>query len=114
MLNDVWMKAAHFLGALNGENKNRKSYVSTLEYEKAEQTWIEKEKEWESFLGSLSVSAEDRERAEDMKECLEIFASEQERRSYMQGYVDCVQILYHMGLLKESEGLKWAENMDIQ
>lgn len=112
MLNDVWMKAAHFLGVLNGENKNRKSYVSTLEYEKAEQAWIEKEKEWESFLDSLS--AEDREQAEDMKECLEIFASEQERRSYMQGYVDCIQILYHMGLLKESEGLKWAENMDLQ
>ncbi|MCM1305286.1 MAG: hypothetical protein NC305_16855 [Lachnospiraceae bacterium] len=112
MVNDIWMKVAHFLGALNGENKNRKSYVSTPEYEKAEQTWIEKEKEWEKFLDSLS--AENREQAEDMKECLEIFASEQERRSYMQGYVDCVQILYHMGLLKESEGLKWAEKMDLR
>lgn len=112
MLNDVWMKVAQFLGALNGENKNRKSYVSTPEYEKAEQTWIAKEKEWETFLDSLP--AESREQVEDIKECLEIFASEQERRSYMQGYVDCVQILCHMGLLKESEGLKWAENMDLR
>ncbi|EOS53026.1 hypothetical protein C809_00257 [Lachnospiraceae bacterium MD335] len=45
-----------------------------------------------------------------MKECLEDFASVQERRAYIQGYVDCVQVLLHMGLLRETEGLKWPEN----
>ncbi|PXX54254.1 hypothetical protein DFR60_10479 [Hungatella effluvii] len=103
MYNDVWLEVAQFLGNLNRENVSRKSYVRTPEYEKAEQAWIEKEKEWEAFVDTLSD--EYRERVEDMKECLEIYASEQERRSYMQGYVDCVQMLYHMGLLKENKEL---------
>lgn len=34
--------------------------------------WIEKEKAWETFLGTLSD--ESREKAEDIKECLEIYA----------------------------------------
>ncbi len=34
-----------------------------------------------------------------MKECMEGFASAQEKRAYIQGYADCVQALYHMGLL---------------
>ena len=53
------------------------------------------------------------EKAEEMKERLEDFASAQEKRAYIQGYADCVQALYHMGLLKENEGLKWAEKMDV-
>lgn len=110
MLNDIWLKVAQFLGNLNRENVGRKSYVRTPEYDKAEQAWIEKEKEWEVFAGSLS--AEDRERVEDMKECLEIYASEQEQRGYMQGYVDCVQVLYHMGLLNENGEMKWVEKME--
>ena len=35
------------------------------------------------------------------------------KRAYIQGYADCVQALYHMGLLKENEGLKWAEKIDV-
>ena len=26
---------------------------------------------------------------------------------------DCVQVLFHLGLLKENEGLKWAEKMEL-
>lgn len=112
MMNDVWVKVSQFLAVLNGENKNRESYVRTPEYEQAEQAWIEKEKEWESFLDTLSDK--DREQVENMKECLEIYASEQEKRSYMQGYVDCVQVLWHMGLLKENSSLKYIiKNEDI-
>lgn len=105
MLNDVWSRMAQFLGNLNRENVSRASYVRTPEYEDAERVWIEKESEWEKFLDTLSDA--DRKQAEAMKECLEIYASEQEKRSYMQGYVDCVQVLYHMGLLKENNCLKY-------
>lgn len=38
-------------------------------------------------------------------ECQDDLASAQELRAYIQGYVDCVQVLYHIGLLKENEGL---------
>ena len=44
---------------------------------------------------------------------LEDFSSAQEKRAYIQGYVDCVQALYHMGLLKKNEGLKWTEKLDM-
>ena len=112
MLNDVWLKMAQFLGTLNGENVKRKSYVHTPEYVKALEAWKETEQEWEAFLETLSDGQ--REKAEEIKECLEDFASVQENRAYIQGYADCVQVLYHMGLLKENEGMKWAEKMELQ
>ena len=111
-MNDVWLKMAQFLGSLNGEDINRESYVRTPEYEKALETWKETEQEWETFLETLPEGQ--REKAEEMKECLEDFASAQEKRAYIQGYADCVQVLYHMGLLKENEGLKWAEKMELR
>ena len=110
-MNDVWIKIAQFLGTLNGEDVNRKSYVHTPEYEAALEAWKETEKEWGTFLETLP--AEGQEKAEEMKERLEDFASAQEKRAYIQGYVDCVQALYHLGLLKENEGLKWAEKPDV-
>lgn len=111
-MNDVWVKMAEFLGRLNGESVSRESYVRTPEYEKALKAWKEKEQEWEDFLETLS--AEQKEKLEEIKECQEDFASTQELRAYIQGYVDCVQALYHMGLLKENEGLRWAQNMDVR
>lgn len=104
-MNKVWLKMAEFLGRLNGENVGRESYVRTPEYEKVLEVWKAKEQEWEDFLETLSI--EQREKAEEIRECQEDFASAQELRAYIQGYVDCVQVLYHMGLLKENKELKW-------
>ena len=106
-MNDVWIKMAEFLGRLNGENVSRETYVRTPEYEKALEMWKEKEQEWEDFLETLSE--EQRKKLEQIKECQDDFASAQELRAYIQGYVDCVQVLYHMGILKHAEGLNWME-----
>lgn len=100
IMSDVWLKVSQFLGSLNGENINRESYVRTPEYVKALEAWKETEQEWEAFLETLSEGQ--REKAEEMKECLEDFASAQEKRAYIQGYADCVQVPYHMGILKEN------------
>ncbi|MCI8417078.1 MAG: hypothetical protein HFI33_06215 [Lachnospiraceae bacterium] len=62
-----------------------------------------------SIPKSWSLSADEQEKAEEMKECLEDFSSAQEKRAYIQGYADCVQALYHMGLLKENESLRWVK-----
>ena len=110
-MSDVWLKMARFLGSLNGEDINRESYVRTPEYENALEAWKETEQGWEAFLETLPEGQ--REKAEEMKECLEDFASAQEKRAYIQGYADCIQVLFHMGLLKENEGLKWAEKMEL-
>lgn len=109
-MNEVWLKMAEFLGRLNGENVGRESYVRTPEYEEALEAWKAKEQEWEDFLETLSI--EQREKAEEIKECQEDFASAQELRAYIQGYVDCVQVLYHMGLLNENKGLEWGGETD--
>ena len=109
-MSDVWLKIAQFLGTLNGENVKRESYVRTPEYEAALEAWKKTEQEWEAFLESLP--ADGQERAEEMKECLEDFSSAQEKRAYIQGYADCIQVLFHMGLLKENEELKWAGKME--
>lgn len=103
-MNEVWLKMVEFLGRLNGENVGRESYVRTPEYEKALEVWKEKEQEWENFLETLSI--EQREKAEEIKECQEDFASAQELRAYIQGYVDCAQVLFHMGLLTNNPNLK--------
>ena len=110
-MSDVWLKIAQFLGTLNGENVGRESYVRTPEYAKALEMWKETGQEWEVFLETLSE--EQREKAEEMKECMEDFASAQEKRAYIQEYADCIQVLNHMGLLKENEGLKWAEKIGL-
>ena len=102
-MSDVWLKVSQFLGSLNGENINRENYVRTPEYIKALEAWKETEQEWEVFLETLSEGQ--RKKAEEMKERLEDFTSAQEKRAYIQGYADCIQVLYHMGLLKENEGL---------
>lgn len=106
-MNDIWVKMAEFLGRLNGESISRESYVRTPEYEKALEIWKEKEQEREDFLETLS--AEQRGKLDEIKECQEDLSSAQELRAYIQGYADCMQALYHMGLLKENEGLKWVE-----
>ena len=108
-MNDVWIKTAQFLGVLNGEDIKRDSYVRTPESIKAEQMWKEKQAEWETLLSTFPE--EQQSRLEEIKECLEDYASAMERRAYMQGYVDCVQVLYHMELLKENPGLKVPESV---
>ncbi len=101
MMDDAWKNLAQYLGAMNGENTKRRDYVTTPEAEKAEKKLIEKEKEWESWLASLSER--DRTRMEEMKDCMEEYQSAHALRSYIQGYVDCVQVLYQIGLLKIRE-----------
>ncbi|MDE6607133.1 MAG: hypothetical protein K2K54_05170 [Lachnospiraceae bacterium] len=109
-MNDVWIKMAEFLGRLNGESISRENYVRTPEYEKALEVLKEKEREWEDFLEMISI--EQREIVEEIKECQEDLSSAQELRAYIQGYVDCVQVLYHMGILKENDELNKFKIID--
>lgn len=100
-MNDTWIRAAHFLSLLNSENVKREGYVRTPELTQIEERMAENEEIWDNWLESLKV--EDQAIAEDMKECLEDYASALELRSYLQGYVDCIQILSSIGLIKISE-----------
>ena len=88
-----------------------KKYNLSVQFLLTSAAWKKTEQEWEVFLESLP--ADGQKRAAEMKECLEDFSSAQEKRACIQGYADCIQVLFHMGLLKENEGLKWAEKMDV-
>lgn len=110
-MSDTWTRAAHFLSLLNSENVKREGYVRTPEVTQIEERMAENEELWDNWLESLKK--EDRVVAKDMKNCLEDYASALELRSYLQGYVDCIQILSSIGLIKKSE-LETKLPTDIQ
>ena len=64
MLNDVWLKITQFLGALNGENVKRESYVCTPEFEAALETCVESalrqitEMQYDAVLKKKGIPAE--------------------------------------------------------
>ncbi len=100
-MSDVWTRTAQFLSSLNGENVSREDYVMLPQVKLTEEKLAEKEVVWNKWLEGLSN--ENKGIAEDMKECLEEYSSAQVLRSYLQGYVDCIQILSGMGLFKKSD-----------
>ena len=100
-MSDVWKNVIQFLSTVNGENKSREDYVTTPEAKEVECRIEELEPAWEKWMATLTEK--DKRQAEDMKECLEAFASAMEQRSYIQGCVDCVQILSKIGLLKKTD-----------
>lgn len=59
-MSDVWLKIAQFLGALNGENVKRESYVRTPEFEAALEAWKGTEQEWEAFLETLPAGGQEK------------------------------------------------------
>lgn len=100
-MSDIWTRTAQFLSSLNREKVSREDYVMLPEVKLAKEKLEEKEVIWEKWLEGLGD--EDKEIAEDMKDCLEEYSSAQELRSYLQGYVDSIQILSAMGLLNKRE-----------
>ena len=108
MLNDVWLKIAQFLGTLNGENIKRESYVRTPEYEAALEAWKETEQEWEVFLETPACRRAREGRGNEGAP--RRFCVCQGERADIDGYVDCVQGLYHMGLIKENVGMELANS----
>ena len=80
MENDIWNEISSFLNQLRCENINRESYIY--------------------------ISCEDREKLKQYGEILEEEAFVSEQRAYCQGYVDCIQLLAGLGLLKKSTDME--------
>ena len=100
-MSDVWTRTAQFLSSLNREDVSRKDYVMLPEMKLAEEKLEEKEVIWDKWMEGLCD--EDKAIVEDIKDCLEEYSSALELRSYLQGYVDSIQILSAMGLLNKRE-----------
>jgi hypothetical protein len=99
MRNEIWSEIGAFLNGLRCGNVKRESYVQIPELEEAEK---QKKKAQETFRAKLeSMKSEQRECVENYMEILMHFAFVSEEQAYCQGYVDCIQLLAGLGVLKE-------------
>ena len=104
MENDIWNEISSFLNQLRCENINRESYIYFQELANIQ---LKKKMEKEKVNKLLDhISNEDREKLKQYGEILEEEAFVSEQRAYCQGYVDCIQLLAGLGLLKKSTDLK--------
>lgn len=104
MENDIWNEISSFLNQLRCENINRESYIYFQELANIQ---LKKKMEKEKVNKLLDhISNEDREKLKQYREILEEEAFVSEQRAYCQGYVDCIQLLAGLGLLKKSTDME--------
>ena len=104
MENDIWNEISSFLNQLRCENINRESYIYFQELANIQ---LKKKMEKEKVNKLLDhISNEVREKLKQYGEILEEEAFASEQRAYCQGYVDCIQLLAGLGLLKKSTDME--------
>ena len=104
MKNDIWDEISSFLNGLRCEKINRKSYIQFQEFKDIQ---LKKKMEKEKVNKLLNhINNEDREKLKQYGEILEEEAFVSEQRAYCQGYVDCIQLLAGLGLLKKSTDME--------
>ena len=104
MENDIWNEISSFLNQLRCENITRESYIYFQELANIQ---LKKKMEKEKVNKLLNhISNEDREKLKQYGEILEEEAFVSEQRAYCQVYVDCIQLLAGLGLLKKSTDME--------
>lgn len=100
MQNIVWEKIGTVLNTLHCEDVKRESYIRLPEAEEALRLKKEAEEELEDVLEVMTS---------DQKVCIENYidslnhqAFVEEQKAYCQGYVDCIQLLAGLGILKSN------------
>lgn len=104
MQNEVWSEIGTFLNGLQCGNVKRESYIQLPELAEAEK---QKKAAQETFRMELdSMEAGQRECVENYMEALKHLAFTAEEQAYCQGYIDCIQLLAGLGVLKSSPDIK--------
>lgn len=98
MNDQVWGKVKQFLEELRCEEQSRPGSCITQEYQIAVNDREKKREKFERCIANLGK--EKQEEIEQFLDAVERCASEECQQSYLQGYVDCVQILSGTGVLK--------------
>lgn len=98
MNNQVWGKVKQFLEELRCENQSRPGSCITQEYKIAVSDREKKRERFERCISNLEKK--EQEEIQQFLDAVERCASEECQQSYLQGYVDCVQILSGAGVLK--------------
>lgn len=104
MKNDIWDEISSFLNGLRCEKINRKSYIQFQEFKDIQ---LKKKMKKENVIKIINhMNAEDKRKFKQYEEILEEEAFTSELRAYCQGYVDCIQLLAGLGILKQSPDIE--------
>ena len=108
MKNDIWDEISSFLNGLRCEKINRKSYIQFQEFKDIQ---LKKKMKKENVIKIINhMNAEDKRKFKQYEEILEEEAFTSELRAYCQGYVDCIQLLAGLGILKQSPDCIFRKN----
>lgn len=108
MKNDIWDEISSFLNGLRCEKINRKSYIQFQEFKDIQ---LKKKMKKENVIKIINhMNAEDKRKFKQYEEILEEEAFTSELRAYCQGYVDCIQLLAGLGILKQSPDIEKTIN----
>ncbi len=104
MQNEVWSEIGMFLNGLRCGNVERESYIQIPELAEAQK---QKRVVQETFVKELgTMESGQRACVENYMEALKHLAFVSEEQAYCQGYVDCIQLLAGLGVLKEFPDIK--------
>lgn len=104
MRNEIWNEIGAFLNGLRCGNVERESYIQLPEFEEAKK---QKKAAQKIFLEELKeMEKNKRQFLENYIEIIQHLAFISEEQAYCQGYVDCIQLLAGLGVLKEFPDIK--------
>ena len=103
-MNEVFETLSAVFEELRSEPEDREYSVQTEEEKVASRELKKKQKAFEAYLSKLSK--EDREFLEDYMDVVDHAHYKEEQRAYYQGFVDSVQVLDGLGIIKKRIRIK--------
>ena len=103
-MNEVFETLANVFEELRSESGDRKYCVQTEDAKEASRELKKKQKAFEMYLSKLSE--EDREFLEEYIDAVDHAHYKEEQRAYYQGFVDGIQVLDGLGIVKKRIRIK--------
>lgn len=103
-MNEVFETLAGVFEELRSESEDREYSVQTEEAKEARRKLKKKQKAFEAYLSKLQK--EDREFLEDYMDTVDHAHYKEEQRAYYQGFVDSIQVLDGLGIIKKRMRIK--------
>ena len=103
-MNEVFETLAGVFEELRSESEDREYSVQTEEAKAASRELKKKQKVFEAYLSKLPK--EDREFLEDYMDAVDHAHYKEEQRAYYQGFVDSIQVLDGLGIVKKRMRIK--------
>lgn len=104
MQNIVWEKIGSILNTLHCEDVKRESYLHLPEADEAQRLRKEAETDYIAVLDT--IPSDQKKPIETYIDSLNHQAFMEEQKAYCQGYVDCIQLLAGLGILKKDPDIE--------